>query len=181
MFHIKDDKRSQRSAELIVNGVKQCLKRKRFEDITITDIQKASTVGRATFYRLFDRTEDVLEYSCDIGVKRIINELLKSEHPTINEVNEYILEYAAALELVMTSRREHILYNCVYKYENEIRTIMKLAPENTGSVYFTSILTGIAISVVDTWINNGRKETADEVHKCIYDTLKQLIDMYKSS
>ncbi|CEN21131.1 AcrR family transcriptional regulator [[Clostridium] sordellii] len=64
MYCIKNDMRSIKSAELIYLGLKKCLKEKPFEKITITDIQNASTVGRATFYRNFDSIEDVLYWKC---------------------------------------------------------------------------------------------------------------------
>lgn len=179
MFHIKNDKRSQRSAALVVGGLKKCLESKKFEDVTVTDIQKASTVGRATFYRLFDRTEDVLAYCCDAGVRRIISELLKSGNPTMKRLHEYMIEYSGIYELIMASRREHILYNCLYKYKNEIASVMKTDPSD-DNIYFTSILTGIVISVVGAWINNGRKETADELNEYIYGTLGQLVKLYEN-
>lgn len=65
MFHIKPDKRSQTSAKLIVGGLYACLAVKPFSGISISDIQRESSVGRATFYRLFDTVTDVLEYECD--------------------------------------------------------------------------------------------------------------------
>lgn len=38
MYHIKEDKRSKTSAKLIVSGLYNCLKHKKFDDITISDI-----------------------------------------------------------------------------------------------------------------------------------------------
>lgn len=60
MYHIKNDKRAQASTELICAGLLACMKEKPFARITITDVQRASTVSRSTFYRNFDCLEDVL-------------------------------------------------------------------------------------------------------------------------
>ena len=65
MYHIKEDKRAQASVELICDGLKRCLKEKSFESVTISDIQRVSGVSRSTFYRNFDRIEDVLALMCD--------------------------------------------------------------------------------------------------------------------
>ncbi|MCM1024019.1 MAG: hypothetical protein NC395_08190 [Prevotella sp.] len=177
MFHIKDDKRSQKSAELIAGGLKKCLEKKKFDDVTITDIQKASSVGRATFYRLFDRTEDVLAYSCDIGVRKMLDDMRKSGCSSMRDMHKYLLKYSDLYELVMVSRHEHILYNCIYNYRNEIIEILKIHQNDNDNVYFTSILTGIAISVLGVWINNGRKETADDLDRYIRAAFKQIMDM----
>lgn len=75
MYHVKDSKRTKESARLIVGGLHECLKMKKFESITVTDVQKQSTVGRATFYRLFDSVSDVLAYEFD----EEFSKLMKSE------------------------------------------------------------------------------------------------------
>ena len=37
MFHIKNDKRARKSAELVVNAFDECLKSHDFENMTITE------------------------------------------------------------------------------------------------------------------------------------------------
>ena len=65
MYHIKSDKRAQTSAQLIGDAMLELLKARAFDDISVSDIQRQSTVGRATFYRLFDNTVDVLSWLCN--------------------------------------------------------------------------------------------------------------------
>ena len=65
MYHISNDKRAIQSSELIYNGLMECIKKKPFDLITISDLQKASGVARTTFYRAFDNLSDVLYWKCD--------------------------------------------------------------------------------------------------------------------
>ncbi len=58
MFHVKQEKRALASANLIYEGLCQCMTQKEFAQITIQDIQIASTVSRSTFYRHFDSLTD---------------------------------------------------------------------------------------------------------------------------
>lgn len=81
MYHIKEDKRAQASVELICGGLKRCLKEKSFESVTISDIQRVSGVSRSTFYRNFDRMEDVLALMCD----RVFEEAFASDYSNISE------------------------------------------------------------------------------------------------
>ena len=46
MYHISNDKRAVQSADLIYNGLLQCLEKKSFDQITVTDVQKAVGLGR---------------------------------------------------------------------------------------------------------------------------------------
>lgn len=81
MYHIKEDKRAKASVELICDGLKRCLKEKSFESVTISDIQRVSGVSRSTFYRNFDRIEDVLALMCD----RVFVEAFLSDYANISE------------------------------------------------------------------------------------------------
>ena len=60
MYHISKDKRALQSSELIYNGLLECIKKKPFDQISVSDLQKASGVARSTFYRAFDNISDVL-------------------------------------------------------------------------------------------------------------------------
>ena len=71
MYHIKHDKRAQAATELICAGLLACMKEKPFARITITDVQRASSVSRSTFYRNFDCLEDVLVLLCDRGFQAV--------------------------------------------------------------------------------------------------------------
>ena len=71
MYHIKQDKRAEASVELICEAVMELLREKSFDEITISDVQRRSTVSRSTFYRNFDNLEDVLELLCDRGFDKI--------------------------------------------------------------------------------------------------------------
>ena len=74
MYHISTDKRAQKSAALIWQGMEQYLQEKPFHKLRISDINQKSYVSRATFYRLFDSLQDVLVYQCD----RIYSQLEKA-------------------------------------------------------------------------------------------------------
>lgn len=78
MYHIQKDIRAQKSAKLIGEGMLKCLGEKRFEEISVSDVQRASSVGRSTFYRLFDNTADVLAYLCDGILSRPIGSMRSS-------------------------------------------------------------------------------------------------------
>lgn len=65
MYHIPEDRRAQRSAGLLYDGLIRCLKKKSLTDITVAEVVKSSGVSRATFYRLFDTIVDILTWRCE--------------------------------------------------------------------------------------------------------------------
>lgn len=75
MYHIPNDKRAQKSADLIAQGLYKSLEKKPLNNIKVNDIYLNSYVSRATFYRLFDSVYDVLQYQCDSIVDEIAESL----------------------------------------------------------------------------------------------------------
>ncbi len=164
MYHISKDKRAQTSANLIVEGFKKCLKEKEFEKITITDIQRTSTVGRATFYRLFDKMEDVVAYMCDRVFESLINELEPQDDmwALITVVLEEWMKQEELIKIIVENHREDILFECHKKYYRELIKVLPFLSQNQ-SVYEISILSSLLSSTLMTWYSNGKRESAEDI------------------
>lgn len=119
MYHISNDKRAIQSSELIYQGLLDCMKKKSFDRITISDLQKTSGIARTTFYRAFDNISDVLYWKCDT----CFYEVLGNYHPQpfqedfnlIRHYFEYWMEHSDILELLMQINRQDIIYSCHMK------------------------------------------------------------------
>jgi len=70
MYHIKDDKRSIKSADLIIAGFNRLLSKLKYEELSITAIVQEAGVGRTTFYRNFDEKADILLYQMDMSFSK---------------------------------------------------------------------------------------------------------------
>jgi AcrR family transcriptional regulator len=56
----KDDRRVQRTRQLLLSALLSLIREKGFEPLTVQDIIDRANVGRATFYAHFDNKEDLL-------------------------------------------------------------------------------------------------------------------------
>lgn len=180
MFHIKSDKRSQTSAKLIVDGLHTCLKSKSFSDITITDIQKVSSVGRATFYRLFDNLADVLAYECDSIFQQIVFDGKKlsitSKHAALVFFFSIWAEHYELLHIILSSNHLEILYKTFRNYALEIGSIMN--PDITVSEaeldYYVSGISFLLLGILEQWIRNNKTQTPEELSVIFENTIKTL-------
>lgn len=169
MYHIKQDKRAITSAQLIVKGLESCLKEKEFNQITITDIQKASTISRATFYRLFDSLTDVLAYQCDLIFEQLSDSAFLYEDMGKDSPFYYLvqfwLEQEKLMEMIVKSNHMEILYATHQKYADQIgRYLLNLKPdEEKQKEYLIGILTAVLIGVFTVWVNKGKQESAREL------------------
>lgn len=175
MYHIKNDKRSQKSAKLISDALTQCLNNKPFSEITITDIQRTSHVGRATFYRLFDNLTDVLAYQCD----QIFDDVLEkySTNPQLSSKEIILLfidiwlQHEKLLDVIVYSNRLDILIESHKRAEDKIKNIFLPHTEIDDKQfnYLIFILTYLMSGALDGWVKGGRKESP-------YELLEQLIN-----
>lgn len=163
MYHIKSDKRCLRSASLIVEALEKLLDEKPFMEITVSDIQRTSGVGRSTFYRLFDNIDDVVTYSIEESLKEslaaggdlswdnYIEEFLR----TIIERGNKLVNIVKDGRIDLLIRPIRLMLQELYKRENEA--------SKTAAFYSTSIFTGACISAIRCWDENGRKESIEEL------------------
>lgn len=169
MYHISNDKRARRSAERIGNGLLECLKNKSFSEVTVTDVQKASSVGRATFYRLFDNISDVLPYLCDNVFEEVGQEYAKMKtHEPTETTLKYIqkwMDNKVLLKAVVDCNRTDFLYNTHLKYLGASKEFF-FPDADIGAeqmTYLMSTMTACTSACLTAWLKNGAKESAEEL------------------
>lgn len=169
MYHINKDKRCAQSADLIYKGLRQCLESKAFEQITVTDVQKASGVARTTIYRCFDNLSDILYWRCDLCFQDALYCAepgeMKNEWNLIHGYFVYWTQHSDILKLLIDINRQDIIYACHMKNAKALeQSFGKLSGlDEAGAKYFMAIRTGVTISVLKVWLDGGRKETAEEL------------------
>lgn len=180
MYHISDDKRAIKSAELVGQGMLQCLQTTNFADITVTDVQKASTVGRATFYRLFDNTADVLSYLCD-GIfeqaGKAYKELnaLSADETTLAFIRIW-MENKTLLKAIVDSNRMDFIFLAHMKYLTPSKEdfFKESDMDEVQTTYLMTILTACTSAVLTAWLKNGGKETAEQLQVRIKECFRTL-------
>lgn len=182
MYHISKDKRSVQSANLIYNGLLQCLKKKNFEQITVTDVQKASGVARTTIYRCFDNLSDILYWQCDIGFKEALH--TADTTTALNEMELmykyfiYWTKHSDILKLLIDINRQDIIYACHMNNAKILEKSYGAIPEldEVNARYFMAIRTGLTISILKAWLDGGKKETTNDLIKIIEKQLAYISD-----
>ena len=169
MYHISNDKRAVQSADLIYKGLLQCLDHKTFEQITVTDVQKASGVARTTIYRCFDNLSDILYWRCDLAFREALHSTEPINAPSELELMQGYFAYWTAhsdiLKLLIDIDRQDIIYACHMRNAELLAQSYGKLPgmDEINSRYFMAIRTGVAISVHKAWLDGGRNESAEEL------------------
>ena len=181
MYHIKSDTRSQKSAEKIYDALCQLLNVKHFSDISISDIQKISSISRATFYRHFDNLADVLAWKCDIYFAQMFQSYLDSDSKSAQRYDfmQYLLNYwsknSEILEILLAINRTDIIYDSHLKsFQNYIKQITPTFTDNSHYEYAMGLRCGLMIGILMVWIRNRKKQSAEELFEIIRDDMELL-------
>lgn len=169
MYHIKPDKRAHTSAELLYQGLCQCLQQKAFAKISVQDLQQASSVSRATFYRHFDSIIDILHWRCNQQFIEMWSAYQPTPKANLYDFAQYLLTYwtenSQVLEILLSINRIDIIYAChvdnLLLFQKNYLSALSLPMQH--SQYFMGIRTGIMIGILMTWLQNGKQESVEEV------------------
>lgn len=179
MYRITQDKRQVASAKLFVYALAKTLKTKPYEEITVSEVIKESGAGRATFYRLFDTLDDVLEYASE----GIFDNLIKGYEP--NRKNDFTYLFnrfyeslgsteAELLFPLSEGHRTAIISRVFLSHTDELKSI--LTPEITlSSQELDYLVTFFVHSTAAFFLHHdasGRKESPEELlaiyKKCLW-------------
>ncbi len=179
MYRITENKRIQRSASLIKDALIACLQEKNFDEITVSDIQRISGVSRATFYRIFDNTTDVLVYYCELLTASLT---FQTEHIMFENHRDFLLFIFRAMmdnhvfvEAVFRSGCEDILLNILLDYTMK-QHAAHVSPDTPVKEmdYIISGICGYLIGIMKIWIKHGKQESPEELYQII-ENFSQLI------
>jgi AcrR family transcriptional regulator len=176
VYHIKDDPRAEKSASLMYAGLMACLREKPLAKVTVTDVTKASTVGRATFYRSFDEVVDILSWRCDKEFERALNGFVAS-NPTLEKEDElliYVLRHwmsrPQVLEALIKADRLDVIFNAFVRNAHIVVDYLKTRGIDMGTddfEYFISVRAGFFIGIIRAWIKCGKTQSPEEVARIV--------------
>lgn len=175
MYHIKRDKRSAASAKLLCDGLADMLKSKNYSDISISDICSSCGIARTTFYRLFDTLDDILLYQFDTLFEESIAQYQKRDDRNNSSYARIILHIAlldpALITTLVSSGRSDLFDFATRLKEDVLIRDMQIEIDPVNRRYCTAMLNAMMLAALKTWIENGCKETADELYQILKSNL----------
>ena len=164
MYHLKKDQRAERSAELLFNGLTKELKNKPLNKLNVCDVTRASTVSRATFYRNFDQLVDLLQWKCDLLFQKAIQGYLKTNDDNLlHYMFTFWINNSTLLEILIKENRTDIIYDSFMNNSKPILAQLEKKYSLSDPDYFMAIRVGVLVGIFETWIQKGKKETAEQL------------------
>lgn len=178
MYHVSTDKRSQKSAQLIWEGMEKALQEKPLRKLRVIDIYEKSFVSRATFYRLFDSVEDVLSYECDLIYHQLTEVVQNAAFDSRQQLFLCLIEKWLAQEVLIKTLVENNLVSVIYETHMKNRELMKevflkdTTISDSEADYLSAILATLIPASVNIWYLHGKTDTPNEIYLAVSRSLK---------
>lgn len=187
MYHIKNDQRSIRSAEMLYEGLSRLIQEMPFGSIKVNDLVEASNVGRTTFYRNFDTIEDILRLRSDQVFDEMIQYVIEyiekygneSRMMLLKPVLRYFYLHSEIIELLLQADRLDIamqsFHRAVEPFEEPARAYLGIHENYVD--YNITIRIGIVTNILVKWIETGKKGPPDEIADTLSSMIKQMVTL----
>lgn len=167
------DARILKTKRNTLNALKNLLKEKKFDEISVKDICKEGHISRGTFYIHYKDKYD-LAYKYQI-------ETMKKIQPILETVNDLSLSdfFYKAIQFWNTDAELLMLLisdNGSADIQNQVKRLIQLnAKKNvfpmintndyseTEKHYLTVFLSNAIFGIIQEWVNHGQKETPEEL------------------
>lgn len=158
-----------RVKDQIVDGLFALLKVKSFSSIKITELIQSANVARASYYRNFDKIEDILVYYFqNLQHDRkypVQGNPLKNKQdnlPGVQESFDLIYSEKDRITLLLNNGLSDYFYQLLYDQVIDIAGDM---PTYSTERYRVYVIIGAIFSIISEWLLSGTKESPHEMAK----------------
>ena len=158
MYELAKHKKSLESQKKIYKGLREILKTKPLNEVTVTDIKNQCHISRSTFYRNFNNVIDVLDVMLEFFYNRYLESRIGKENQLLYFFEYW--QYHKDLINIISSQNQNLIKNCMKRHEKDIK-------ENP---YLFDVKYSILTSILCEW-SNSKKGTPLELMKITHDFL----------
>lgn len=162
MYHKQGNKTAIQSQHMITDALFSLMKRKSFQQITVTEICREAAIGRKTFYRNFDWKEDVVDFQLDLLCERYRGEIvgmstaqqLRHHLEFVRQHSEWFIAlYRNGLHQMVSSKFAALLPE----------TMPRWTDDPVEQEYRSQYIVAGVEAVERVWVKRGFQESVDEV------------------
>lgn len=173
----KKNQANQLARECMVTALMQLLEEKTLSEISVSEITKRAGVSRMTYYRNYEKKEDIFaEYLSEV----IENYYIESEQMTgienyyekknLIHCFEYFQQHRQFIQCLLKSGMSHMFLDAIHVY-----VLKKWYEDEMGrtAYYRLEAFCGSLYNVYLRWTSEGAKETPEQLAEILYEIYKK--------
>ena len=178
MYHKQANKTAIQSQHMIADALFSLMKRKPFQQITVTEVCDEANLGRKTFYRNFDLREDVIDFWLDLRCEECRKVLLPV--PAEERLYHYCIFLKKYMAELITLYQNGLHPLVEKKFSVFMPYTMPLWSEDPVEQEYRSqyIIAGID-AIIRVWVARGFQESVEEVAEIVKRAHQQQVPLAK--
>lgn len=149
------------------------LEKKHYLQITVTDVVKEAGVARASFYRLYnsinDIIDDILKGITTSAARELVPILLEGGESSVKGAIMSVLEQFKSKEIPFIGMLPENAQMIIIRFSHRSIYDKNRSFDNIGKKYLPSMHLFLLVSVAVTWAFYGYKETTSELADFLYE------------
>ena len=154
----------KRAKDYIIDALFMLMKKKKYEDITITDIAKKAGVTRITFYRNFESKEDIIKQH----LKNIFSKYKWNDNLDVcYQIFDFFAQNKTTIDLLYKSNLQFFLIDNIlihFDYKKD---------DPSAIAYSKVMVAYIIFGLCDEWYKRGMIESPKDILNLINNQKKQ--------
>ena len=165
---------------MIADALFSLMKRKQFQQITVTEICNEAAVGRKTFYRNFDLREDVIDFWLDLRCEECQEVLLPV--PLEEQLYHYCIFLKMHMDVLIVLYQNGLHPMVEKKFSVFMPYTMPTWSKDPVEQEYRSqyIIAGID-AIIRVWVTRGFQESVEEIVDIVKRAQDRQIPMHTSA
>lgn len=171
MYVEQTNNKAIQSQNAILEAFIQLLNRKPMNEITISKLCMEAKVGRRTFYRNFDRKEDVLAFYIDKIYAEFEWNLQNSNGDFVFTYLSFIKKYSSIMALLQKNNILHLLSS---KFAAQYQNYLPMLNHKVKQQYKSAYVVAVVNAIVSEWAKREFKESIENIIKIISNVIESI-------
>ena len=178
---MKQKSNRNKTKGLIALSLYSLMLKRSYEEISVKDICERAGVSRMSFYRYYNKKDDVFLDYCDERFEEFYAIIAKSSKTfTSNEftleIFKFIKKYYRQIKILKMANKESMLLDQLNSYTRYVISNLKrdFFVEQKNNPVFASFVAGGLFNIIMYWVNTDMKMSPEEMNNHLYQLLKHL-------
>lgn len=164
---MKRVKQINESKDLITEGLITLLKKKKYHEITVSDLAKEAAVSRMTLYRHFGDIDEVFVYYLEGILADVKKQIEKIEQPKLSDLLCVRFRVLKASGIADILQNDNQLVSMIETFSILSRKEFSELLPSFNDNYLAEFISGGINNMTKIWIENGMNEVPEEMTKKI--------------